>query len=273
MACLSNMDLDILQYGLAGSLSAHAVLCVLMNPYYAANAILLAGSAALAVAGVFSFVVAEPAPYTLPLTADGGRTTRIMSNSMLVYQLFNVVVTFQVKELRSVTMMLHHLVVILLAVTSMRPFALGFTAYCFGVVELSTVALTARDMIDHYAVVTLGGAAASSSPVWPRLAVTKSALEGFFVMSFFSTRVFGWAFMSYQFFVRSAQLLCLREDMMGPGGLTMAVALWLLANAFLSVLQVRNLCACVCMRAYAYACVPARVRVCVCLRVCVRVCV
>ena len=231
LACVGLVDTNILTYGLLGSLSVHLVLSVLTNPYYGSHAVLLFGSAALAGAGVYSFF-AEPAPYTLPLTAEGGPTGRILSNIMLVYQLFNVAVTFQVKELRSVAMMMHHVVVILLAVASMRPFALGYAAYFMGVVELSSVALTVRDVIDHYALVDLGGAASPG----PRLAVTKSVFEGLFVLTFFATRVFGWAFMSYHFYLHCAQLV--REDV-GPGA-TMAAALFILSNAFLSVLQVRT---------------------------------
>eukprot|EP00750_Incisomonas_marina_P001916 INCI11806.1.p1 GENE.INCI11806.1~~INCI11806.1.p1 ORF type:complete len:292 (-),score=47.25 INCI11806.1:214-1008(-) len=225
-ACVNNVNVPLVGGGVLASLAVHFLLCTFTTPYYASHAVLLAGSLALAVLGTMTFLD-QADPGSLPLNAQGTGPQELLSNVMLIYQLFNLVVTAQVKELQKISMAVHHLVTILLAITSLSPFAIYYGGYFFGVVEISNIPLTVHDLIEYYS--------ARGNKVGAGLSMAKGVAGGVFVLTFFGTRVIGWVAVSKGFWAHAIESL-------GEGatsGTTFAVLLFLISNAFLSLLQAK----------------------------------
>jgi len=220
-----NVDWQFVGMWVVVGLVVHFLLCFFVSPFYASHVVLLAGSVALAVLGTKIYFT-QPDASSLSLTADPGPDQSLLSHVMLIYQLFNLVVTWHVKELQSATMALHHLVTVLLAVSSLNPFAIYYGGYFFGVVEISNIPLTLRDVIEHC------NTNRGDSP--PRFGLLKTISEGVFVLCFFATRVFGWSFVTYAFWVQTLPVV---QD--ADAKTLFAALLFLISNAFLTLLQAK----------------------------------
>ena len=100
--CVETIDFEFVGYGLVGSLVVHFALCMVTTPYYASHTLLLAGTVALMYMGTLAFN-SQPFPSEVSLLASPSQDAHTLAHVMIVYQLFNVVVTAQVKELQKVS--------------------------------------------------------------------------------------------------------------------------------------------------------------------------
>lgn len=154
---------------------------------------------------------------------EGAETILI---SMLAIQSYDTPVSLLIPELRQITFVLHHAVVLSLSILSLRYRAFYYYAvYFLGVIEASSPFLAVVDAARDY------------PKVAERYPKTNEVCRILFAVIFFVVRIFGWFPVSYCFW-RDALALLLNEDAAMHQMPKWVPAYWLATHAFLTCLQV-----------------------------------
>ena len=150
--------------------------------------------------------------------------------SMLAIQSYDTPISLCIPELRQITFVLHHAVVLSLSILSLRYRAFYYYAvYFLGVIELSSPFLAVVDAARDY----------------PKIAdqypITNEICRVMFAIVFYIVRIFGWFPVSYCFW-RDALYLLFNSDAAMHTMPKWVPAFWLFTHGFLTCLQVCLLC-------------------------------
>ncbi len=228
--CLGRIDGPLVTTGVGLSIVTYGALSLVMHKYYAACLTLLLEVFGLVFLGTAQWL-RHGNPWDVGLFEEAFDPELVLlSNLMLVYQIFNLVVTIHVEDLRSVALFVHHVAAAMLAVASLGPTCIAYASYFFGVIEVSNVPLTVRDLILFYR--------KSSAGADPKaFALLELGSGTLFALSFYATRVVGWALVSYNFWAQALREVALANS----GGAVYAVSLFMGTNVLLGGLQVSHL--------------------------------
>jgi hypothetical protein len=199
---IAQIDFVFVTLGTLALIMEHFVLhsCLTMTHLVATNLTLVTAIFFIVPYGIFLFFT-KPGPGQATLLTEYDSDILILSQMMLVYQIYNLMATTKVKELQTIQMIGHHIVVILLAIASFLPFGLGYIPYCFGVVEISNIPLTILEILD-----TVNDEQKS------KFHALKMISGGFFILTYFMTRVIGWIIVSYLFYSQALTFLFAGES-------------------------------------------------------------
>lgn len=144
-----------------------------------------------------------------------------LAEMMVAFQLWDAAVSLCIKKLRVPEMIGHHLVTALLSYFVTAPFVHYYAIFFLGAAELSNVALTGVDIFKNV-------------PAWRSRFPNLNALCRYsFALLFLLLRVIAWPVVSFWFWTDAIQLL-----LSGKAHSTVVVLIFLLANCFLTGLQV-----------------------------------
>jgi len=141
--------------------------------------------------------------------------------SMLAIQSYDTPISLCIPELRQITFVLHHAVVLSLSILSLRYRAFYYYAvYFLGVIELSSPFLAVVDAARDY------------PKIAEKYPITNEICRVMFAIVFYIVRIFGWFPVSYCFW-RDALYLLFNSDAAMHQMPKCVPAVWLLPNAFL----------------------------------------
>lgn len=171
---------------------------------------------------LFDPVIADPS-FDRKFGEHAGAQTLIVS--MLAIQLYDVPTSIIIPEMRELTFILHHIVVLILGFAALRFRAMYYYGvYFFGVIESSSPLLALVDTMRDFP--KLGAA----FPV-----LNEVARVGF-AITFFTVRIICWVPVSYEFW--RDMLSHFKADAPLHGMPLSIVAFWLATHFFISMLQV-----------------------------------
>ena len=146
--------------------------------------------------------------------------------SMLAIQSYDTPISLCIPELRQITFVLHHAVVLSLSILSLRYRAFYYYAvYFLGVIELSSPFLAVVDAARDY------------PKIAEKYPITNEICRVMFAIVFYIVRIFGWFPVSYCFW-RDALYLLLNSDAAMHQMPKWVPAFWLFTHGFLTCLQV-----------------------------------
>ena len=120
---------------------------------------------------------------------------------MFFYQFWNYINSLFIKDLNSIFLLLHHLFVVILCYYTMLPFMQYITIYFFGLIEISNIFLSWIELTDYI-------------PDLKKYVYLDNFLNIFFILTFYSFRIFYWIYSSYYFF-NNIKSLIINEFMLG----------------------------------------------------------
>lgn len=124
---------------------------------------------------------------------------------MFFFQGWNLLLCFLLADLREMTMVVHHSLVVILAYMGMHPYVHAAAMFFFGVAEVTNVPLTVIDVFKYLPAL---------KQAYPQV---NEAMRAVFAVLFIALRLVVWPYYCYPFWVRSAQLL-LRHHGVGMEG-------------------------------------------------------
>lgn len=139
---------------------------------------------------------------------------------MFSYQIWNTVYTFICADIFTWEMVGHHAVTTALAYFAMHPYLQYYAIFYFGLFELSNVPLTIVEFFDRFKFLA------------KKYHYFNEFIRVFFAFCFILFRLIIWPIVSKDFWVGSVNLL-----LSGKGHSSFVIAFFLLANAFLTILQ------------------------------------
>ena len=146
--------------------------------------------------------------------------------SMLAIQSYDTPISLCIPELRQITFVLHHAVVLSLSILSLRYRAFYYYAvYFLGVIELSSPFLAVVDAARDY------------PKIAEKYPITNEICRVMFAIVFYIVRIFGWFPVSYCFW-RDALYLLFNSDAAMHQMPKWVPAFWLFTHGFLTCLQV-----------------------------------
>ena len=146
--------------------------------------------------------------------------------SMLAIQSYDTPISMFIPELRQITFVLHHAVVLSLSILSLRYRAFYYYAvYFLGVIELSSPFLAVVDAARDY------------PKIAEKYPITNEICRVMFAIVFYIVRIFGWFPVSYCFW-RDALYLLFNSDAAMHQMPKWVPAFWLFTHGFLTCLQV-----------------------------------
>ena len=147
---------------------------------------------------------------------------------MLAIQSYDTPISMFIPELRQITFVLHHAVVLSLSILSLRYRAFYYYAvYFLGVIELSSPFLAVVDAARDY------------PKIAEKYPITNEICRVMFAIVFYIVRIFGWFPVSYCFW-RDALYLLFNNDAAMHTMPKWVPAFWLFTHGFLTCLQVRR---------------------------------